>query len=75
VNHVQRAVVIQDEHHLKQPAAESAAPDEPLVIFTVKRVWGPGVTYDGLDFEGLNSMRGNVLEVPPVPSRVYLLII
>ena len=76
MDHVNRTVLIQHEHDLEQSAPEPATPDKPLVILvSVKWIRGSRIPYDDLGLVRPDSMRINVLSIPPVPSKLHSFII
>jgi hypothetical protein len=74
VNHVNGAVLIQDEHDLKQAAAAAPAPNEPLVVRPPQRKGRVCSRYDSLRFLGIHAVPRRVLQVPLVPPEVHELI-
>ena len=71
MDHENRRIVIDHEHHLKQSPIVRGSPNQELFLLLDERIGLPSAENDGFRFSGPDSMFVDVLFIPAVPAEIH----
>jgi hypothetical protein len=74
VDYVNGLPRVQNEYHLQETAALTAAPNQPFVVFDLSRKWLSSGPNRHFCFFRRDSMLGDMVNVPFVPAEIHLLL-
>jgi hypothetical protein len=71
VDHKCSILRVKDKNHLQPAVTVTATDNAPLAIFSGLRIGAPCVVHDQLRLFGGDTMFGDVLHVPLIPSEFH----